>query len=179
MIKSWFKKYFKKLIIATSIITACIGGAFGISKSYAYEYDSGSNQLVGNNLLALGMANYCFLSSDTSNILNSTLTQSENITITKQGTNFIIDFTDTTVINGFNYLCIYFDYSWLNQHITSGKYYNYGFAIQSVNFTKSSYYLTSMNCYFNKANYYGNQFNFASHSRFNLSYFVGSNTYYY
>ena len=42
-----FKKHCKKLIISSSILTACICGLFGFTKSYAYDYVN--NRLVGNN----------------------------------------------------------------------------------------------------------------------------------
>lgn len=48
-IKTKLKNNIKKIIIASTIITSCLCGLFGLSKIYAYELDN--ERLVGNNTL--------------------------------------------------------------------------------------------------------------------------------
>ena len=152
MIKSWFKKHCKKLIIASSILTACICGLFGFTKSYAYELDN-NGYLVGNNLNVFSNSSVSTYSTATSSNLSYTKVNDNTFNVnftnfTNSSLNVILECPNFTISSYFDVLVNYvilIDSS--NLITTSGNTLNVG--LKTNNQFTGSAVLTSINNSFN------------------------------
>lgn len=114
----WFKKHSKKLIIATSILTACVCGLFGFTKSYAYDYNNG--HLVGNNLLDYETSVGVYFSTDQVNTTPFDYTTS-NISISYTNDSVTLDYGDNFITPNQNF---YIHLIFTRNNIPSGSKYN-------------------------------------------------------
>ena len=124
----WFKKHCKKLIIASSILTSCICGFFGFTKSYAYDYNNG--QLIGNNLLDNEISIGVYFSTDQINSVPFDYNNS-NISITYTSNSVTLNYGDNFITPNQNF---YIHLIFTRNNIPSGNKYNGVVLFNSNNF---------------------------------------------